>query len=208
MTSRLLLNTTHQTLPLLCRPVCHPGQLAVRDSHVISVCQTNDLRLGCLPYWASHTLHGWCHFRPTMFHRLAYPPNTIINKSPCTRAHPRFLHSSGTHTRRYTLKLSKDLTISGECRSVQVSPRDPAPFLVLLHTIAVCFDNSSFRARLISLRAKSTGYAVLFPNVPCHGFTPFHTEQGQASHLATRVRVAQLLFESASSSMSGPCLRD
>jgi len=43
-----------------------------------------------------------------------------------------FLLGSGTPTRRYTLKLSKDLTIAGECRSVQVSPRDPAPFLVLL----------------------------------------------------------------------------
>jgi len=129
--ARSLLKCYLPTLPLLCRPGCHPSQLAVRDSHVISVRQTHDLGKRCLRYRTSHTLHGGCHFRPTMFHSIGLPARYLHRQHHSVQELSQgFLLGSGTHTRRYTLKLSKDLTISGECQSVQVSPLDPAPFLV------------------------------------------------------------------------------
>ena len=36
--------------------------------------------VGRLKYQASHTLYGWRHFRPRMFHRSAYPPDTVTNE--------------------------------------------------------------------------------------------------------------------------------
>lgn len=58
MKARRSLKRYSPTLPLLCRPRCHPGQLAVRGSHVSQPCQDHDFGLRHLRFKASHTLTG------------------------------------------------------------------------------------------------------------------------------------------------------
>lgn len=121
----------------------------------------------------------------------AYPPAPSSTNHPVQGPTQGSLLGSGTPTRRYTLKLSRDLTISGECQSVQVSPRDPAPLLTPLVPIRYLQITRQFESAS-SAYVPSPGCAVRIPNAPWYGFAPLRIEQGWASRLAARVRVAQL----------------
>jgi hypothetical protein len=74
--SRIWLELYYPPLPLLRRPRCHPGQMAVRDSHVSSMRQTHDLRYGASGSRSRIRFMAHCHFRLTMFHSIGLPfPN-------------------------------------------------------------------------------------------------------------------------------------
>jgi hypothetical protein len=113
-------------------------------------------KIGRLRWPASHTLSGFRHFRPTMFHSIGLPAGHLHQRITLYQGLSKDLYSAaGLPTRRYTLKLSRDLTISGECRSFPGFPSRPCAISGSALTLAVSADNSSIRVHLISLRAKS-----------------------------------------------------
>jgi len=127
--SCLSLGLYYPPLPLLCRPRCHPGQLAVRDSHVSSSCQTHDLRYGASGSRSRIRFTAVAAFALRCSIASGYRPEPS-SAHHATRAHIQGpLLGCQTLTGNYRLKLSRDPRISAWCRAVQVSPRAPAAFL-------------------------------------------------------------------------------
>ena len=106
--SCLSLGLYYPPLPLLCRPRCHPGQLAVRDSHVSSSCQTHDLRYGASGSRSRIRFTAVAAFALRCSIASGYRPEPS-SAHHATRAHIQGpLLGCQTLTGNYRLKLSKD----------------------------------------------------------------------------------------------------
>jgi len=117
-------------LPLLCRPKCHPGQLAVRGSRVSSTCQTQaDLGYGVSGFGSRIRFTAHAAFALRCSIASGYRPEAFTDSSR-SRAHIQgSLLACRTLTGSYRLKLSRDPRISARCRAVQVSPHAPVALL-------------------------------------------------------------------------------
>ena len=151
--------------PSLAPSRCHPGQSAVRDSHVISLRQTHDLRQVVsrirhrIRFMAAATFGLRCSI-DWLTRQILSTTNDLTR-----RLAQGFLLGSGTHTRRYTLKLSKDLTIAGECRLIQVSPHNPVSFPNKSVPLQYTFMTRPF-GYTASAYVPSSGCAVRISNAP------------------------------------------
>lgn len=93
MTSRLLLRLYSPMLPLLRRPSCQAGQMAVRDSHVISIRQTHDLR--SVVSGSRHRIRfRLAPFRPTMFHSIGLPAGYHHQRITLSQGRSKGLYSA------------------------------------------------------------------------------------------------------------------
>ncbi|RKR43741.1 hypothetical protein B0G82_1318 [Paraburkholderia sp. BL17N1] len=180
MRSRSLLELYYPPLPLLCRPGCHPGRLAVRDSHVSPQRQTHDLRYGVSRSRHRIRFMACATFGLRCSRASAYQPD-LSSTHHAPQAHIQgSLLRWGTHTPNYRLKLSRDPRIPAWCRAVQVSPHAPAAFL---------------RPHQPTCRVRVTPFEFRTP--PGADFHRFEVNRVGARCRASRVRVAQHRAENA-----------